>query len=61
MNVKYAAAPLRQFLGRFKQPQGKLHPRALATHSFALDRAMEAYDVFGAAATNKAIKVTIAA
>jgi alcohol dehydrogenase len=41
--------------------RGKLHPRPLATHGFTLDRAMEAYDVFGAAATNKAIKVTIAA
>jgi len=35
-------------------------PRPFATHSFTLDRAMEAYDVFGAAAKNKAIKVTIA-
>jgi alcohol dehydrogenase len=41
--------------------RGKLQPRALATHAFTLERAMEAYDVFGAAATNKAIKVTMAA
>ncbi len=41
--------------------RGKLNARLLATHSFTLDGAMEAYDVFGAAAANKAIKVTIAA
>jgi alcohol dehydrogenase len=41
--------------------RGKLDPRPLATHNFTLDRAMEAYDVFGRAAVNKAIKVTIAA
>ncbi len=40
--------------------RGKLDPRPFATHSFTLDRAVEAYDVFGAAAKNKAIKVTIA-
>lgn len=39
----------------------KLHPRPLITHGSTRDRAMEAYDVFGAAATNKTIKVTIAA
>jgi hypothetical protein len=36
-------------------------PQPIATRDFTLSRAMEPYDVFGAAAINKATKVTIAA
>lgn len=38
---------------------GKIDPKSLVTHRFALDRAGEAYDVFGRAADTKALKVII--
>jgi alcohol dehydrogenase len=38
---------------------GKIDPKSLVTHRFALDRACEAYDVFGRAADTKALKVII--
>ena len=41
--------------------EGKLPAGKLATHHFTLDQMMEAYDVFGAAATTKALKVVITA
>lgn len=41
--------------------EGKLPADKLATHRFTLDQIMEAYEVFGAAAKNKALKVVISA
>jgi len=38
---------------------GKLQPRKLITHHFALDEIMKAYDTFGNAAKEKALKVII--
>jgi alcohol dehydrogenase len=38
---------------------GRLDPTVLATHRFEMDRAMEAYDVFSAAATTQALKVVL--
>ena len=38
---------------------GKIDPKPLITHRFPLDRADEAYDVFGRAADTKALKVII--
>ena len=40
---------------------GKLQPRKLVTHRFALDEVMKAYEVFGAAARERALKVTLKA
>jgi alcohol dehydrogenase len=40
---------------------GKLRPRELITHEFALGDLMKAYDAFGNAATEKALKVIIRA
>jgi len=39
--------------------EGKLPAGKLATHRFSLDQMMAAYDVFGAAAKNKALKVVL--
>jgi alcohol dehydrogenase len=39
----------------------RLHPEWLATHRFALDEVMEAYDTFGNAARAKALKVLLEA
>jgi alcohol dehydrogenase len=36
---------------------GRLQPRKLITHDFALDEVMKAYDVFGNAAKERALKV----
>jgi alcohol dehydrogenase len=41
--------------------QGKLDPRPFATHRFALDDAMAAYDTFAAAAETNALKVVLEA
>lgn len=41
--------------------EGKLPAGKLATHRFRLDQMMEAYDVFGAAAQHKALKVVLTA
>jgi len=41
--------------------QGRLDPTPFATHRFGLDDAMEAYDVFAAAAETNALKVVLAA
>ncbi len=41
--------------------EGKLPVGKLATHRFALDQMMEAYDVFADAAKNKALKVVLTA
>lgn len=41
--------------------EGKLPVEKLATHHFTLDQMMEAYEVFGAAAQHKALKVVITA
>ena len=41
--------------------QGRLDPTPFATHRFALGDAMEAYDVFAAAAETNALKVVLAA
>lgn len=41
--------------------EGKLPAEKLATHHFTLDQMMEAYEVFGAAAEHKALKVVITA
>ncbi len=41
--------------------EGKLPAAKLATHHFTLDQMIEAYDVFGNAAANKALKVVITA
>jgi alcohol dehydrogenase len=38
---------------------GRLDPTTFATHRFSLDDAMEAYDVFGAAAETNALKVVL--
>jgi alcohol dehydrogenase len=38
---------------------GKLHPGKLVTHRFALDDVMKAYDTFGNAAKNGALKVIL--
>ena len=38
---------------------GRLLPRKLITHEFALDELMKAYDTFGNAAQEKALKVII--
>jgi alcohol dehydrogenase len=38
---------------------GRLDPTAFATHRFALDETMEAYDVFAAAAETHALKVVL--
>jgi alcohol dehydrogenase len=38
---------------------GRLDPTVLATHRFAMDEAMEAYDVFGDAAKTHALKVVL--
>jgi alcohol dehydrogenase len=40
---------------------GRLDPTPFATHRFDLDDAMEAYDVFGDAATTNALKVVLSA
>lgn len=41
--------------------EGKIPAEKLATHRFTLDQMIEAYDVFGAAAKHKALKVVITA
>jgi alcohol dehydrogenase len=41
--------------------QGRLDPTPFATHRFALDDTMEAYDVFGNAAETNALKVVLSA
>jgi alcohol dehydrogenase len=38
---------------------GRLHPERLVTHSFALDDVMKAYDTFGSAARERALKVVL--
>jgi len=38
---------------------GKLQPRQLITHEFRLDELMKAYDTFGNAAKEKALKVLV--
>ncbi|HEY8855662.1 MAG TPA: hypothetical protein VIN12_10435, partial [Candidatus Dormibacteraeota bacterium] len=38
---------------------GRLDPTVLATHHFAMDQAMEAYEVFGNAAKSHALKVIL--
>ena len=38
---------------------GRLQPQQLVTHHFTLDQAMEAYDTFGAAKQERALKVVI--
>lgn len=38
---------------------GKLHPQELITHHFSLSEAMKAYDVFGDASKQKALKVIL--
>jgi alcohol dehydrogenase len=38
---------------------GRLDPTVLATHHFAIDEAMKAYDVFGDAAKTHALKVVL--
>jgi alcohol dehydrogenase len=40
---------------------GRLDPTPFATHRFGLDETMEAYDVFGQAATTNALKVVLSA
>jgi alcohol dehydrogenase len=40
---------------------GRLQPRKLITHDFALDEVMKAYDVFGNAAKERALKVILRA
>ncbi len=40
---------------------GWLMPRKLITHEFALEELMKAYDVFGNAAKEKALKVVVRA
>jgi alcohol dehydrogenase len=40
---------------------GKLDPKRLITHRFTLDHILDAYDVFGRAASTRALKVLIAA
>ena len=40
---------------------GRLDPTPFATHRFDLDETMEAYDVFGQAATTNALKVVLSA
>ncbi len=41
--------------------EGRLDPTPFATHRFALDEAMEAYDVFADAAATNALKVVLSA
>jgi len=41
--------------------EGKIPAEKLATHHFTMDQMIEAYDVFGAAAKHKALKVVITA
>ena len=44
----------------FKTVQsGKLDPKKLITHHFKLDQIVEAYDTFGNAAKEKALKVIL--
>jgi alcohol dehydrogenase len=38
---------------------GKLQPKSLITHRFALSDAMNAYEVFGNAAKERALKVIL--
>jgi alcohol dehydrogenase len=38
---------------------GRLHPEKLVTHRFAMHEAMKAYDVFGNAAREGALKVIL--
>ena len=38
---------------------GRLQPRKLITHEFRLDEIMKAYDTFGNAAQEKALKVIL--
>jgi alcohol dehydrogenase len=38
---------------------GRLRPERLATHSFALGDVMKAYDTFGSAARERALKVIL--
>jgi len=38
---------------------GRLQPERLATHRFALDEVMKAYDTFGNAAKERALKVVL--
>jgi alcohol dehydrogenase len=38
---------------------GRLQPKALVTHRFRLAEAMKAYDTFGDAATQRALKVIL--
>jgi alcohol dehydrogenase len=40
---------------------GRLRPRELVTHEFALDEVVKAYDVFGNAARERALKVILRA
>jgi len=40
---------------------GKFDPSKLITHRFILDQILQAYDVFGNAAREKAMKVILAA
>jgi len=40
---------------------GKLDVKPLGTHRFQLNQMMEAYDVFGNAAANQALKVVLSA
>jgi alcohol dehydrogenase len=40
---------------------GKLQPRRLITHEFKLDEMMKAYDTFGDAGNQKALKLLIRA
>jgi alcohol dehydrogenase len=40
---------------------GKLQPRKLITHEFMLEEFMKAYDAFGNAAKEKALKVIVRA
>jgi alcohol dehydrogenase len=39
---------------------GKIDPTKLITHRFTFDRIIDAYEIFGHAATNQALKVVIA-
>ena len=40
---------------------GRIEPKRLVTHRFALDEILEAYEVFGNAAKEKALKVVMSA
>jgi len=46
-------------VGVIEEVGAKLHPQQLITHHFALDDILEAYNVFGNAQEQKAIKVII--